>query len=79
MAIPTKIVSYDGTNVGRIYLRDVGQRNGLGGGGSIYELGQDQYINYGQDATLVQTGDVLLSIDRGVIKTFTEAGVLSVA
>jgi len=73
------VVTYDGTDVGRIYLRDIGQRNGLGGGGSIYQLGQDQYLSYGQDATLIETSDVLLSADRGVIKTFDDAGVFSVA
>jgi len=64
------IVKYDGTNYGKIYLGDVGQRNQLGTGKGVYSFGQDRYMHYGQDATFVSTGDVLLSQDRGRIKKF---------
>lgn len=61
------IVKYDRTDYGRVYLCDVGQRNGLGGGKGIYTLGQDRYISYGQDATFVKTGDVMMSAMVGRI------------
>lgn len=73
------VVKYDGTDIGRIYLRDVGQRNQLGGGLSIFRYGQDRYISYGQDATFIDTGDVLMSKDRGVIKTYETLGSFTVA
>jgi len=60
-------IKYDKTDVGPIYLRDIGARNQLGGGRGIYILGQDQYINAGADTTLALTGDVLLSSTKGVI------------
>jgi len=62
------VVKYDKTDIGPIYLGDVGMRNQLGGGRGLYVQGQDRYMHYGQDATLVQTGDVLLSADRGRIR-----------
>ena len=65
--MPT-ILKYDGTNIGRIYFGDVGQRNGLGTGRGIFSHGQDQYLSKGQDATLVTTGDVMMSIVEGRIK-----------
>ena len=78
MAIPTVVVNYNGTNVGRIYLDDIGQRNQLGGGKGLYTLGQDQYISYGSDATLVGTSDVYLSATSGRLKKYSDAGVLTV-
>jgi len=73
------VVKYDGTNYGSIYLKDVGQRNQLGGGKGIFVYGQDRYISYGQDATLVDSGDVLLSKDRGTIKKFETLGSFTVS
>jgi hypothetical protein len=55
------VIHYDGTNRGPIYLKDVGQRNQLGGGKGIYTQGQDRYVDYGTDATLIATADVVLS------------------
>lgn len=78
MPYGTTIIQYDGTNVGPIYLKDVGQRNQLGGGKGIYTLGQDQYIAYGSDATLLSTSDVMLSATSGVINTYEDAGSLTV-
>jgi hypothetical protein len=72
------IVKYDGTDVGRVYLGDVGQRHQLGGGKGLYSLGQDRYISKGQDATFVSTGDVLLSADRGRIKKMQTRGSFTV-
>jgi len=60
-------VRYDGTDYGKIYLGDVGQRNQLGTGRGIYSYGQDRYLSHGQDATFIDTGDVLLSANRGRI------------
>lgn len=74
MAFGKVIVHYDGTDNGPIYLKDIGQRNQLGGGKGIYTNGQDRYIHYGQDATLIATADVMLSCSvlgpdsTGVIK-----------
>ena len=73
MAFGRVVIHYDGTNRGPIYLKDCGLRNQLGGGRGIYVNGQDQYIDYGSDATLIATSDVMLSCsvngDRtGVIK-----------
>lgn len=62
-----------------VYLGDVGRRNGLGGGGSIYQLGQDQYLASGDSVDLVATGDVLLSIEKGVIAKLVDLGLLTVA
>jgi hypothetical protein len=72
----TTIINYDGTNVGPIYLRDIGMRNQLGGGKGIYVNGQDRYIAYGGDATFVSTSDVMLSMTRGVLKSFIDSSSL---
>ena len=68
------VVKYDGTDVGPIYLRDIGQRNQLGGGKGIYVIGQDQYLAHGHDATFMNSSDVVLSATSGVIKHYTDAG-----
>ena len=77
----TVIISYDRTNYGRVYLGDIGKRRGLGGAvAGTYTLGQDMYLSHisdttdltgKHDATFVKTGDVLMSIDRGMIHTMT--------
>ena len=68
----TVVVHYDGTDYGRIYLGDVGQRHQLGGGKGLYTLGQDQYMSKGQDATFIKTGEVLMSIYAGRIKSMVD-------
>jgi hypothetical protein len=78
MGYGTTSVAYNGTNRGSVYLRDVGQRNGLGGGRSIYVRGQDRYISYGQTALLVSTSDVMTSTMSGVIKKMADLGSFSV-
>jgi len=72
------VVQYDGTDVGKVYLKDIGQRHQLGGGQGVYTIGQDQYINYGGDATFLSTSDVMLSATNGVIKHFEDAGSFTV-
>jgi hypothetical protein len=72
------IVHTGSTGVGQLYLADVGRRNSLGGGASIYGYGQDRYINPGETIQLVATSQVLLSIDRGMLKTFSNNGTLTV-
>jgi hypothetical protein len=74
MAYGKTIVHYDGSNLGTIYLRDIGQRNGLGGGKGIYTLGQDCYVDYGTDTTFISTSDVMLSATSGVIAKYVTAG-----
>jgi hypothetical protein len=67
-------VAYSGTDYGRIYLGDIGQRNQLGNGLGLYHQGQDHYISHGQTLNLVTTGDVLLSANKGRIKKFVDKG-----
>jgi len=74
----TVIVRYDNTDMGRIYLGDVGMRNQLGGGKGLYTLGQDRYISHGQDATFIKTGDVLMSANVGRIKKFSDLGAFTI-
>lgn len=78
MPYGTTIVQYDGSNLGDIYLKDIGQRNQLGGGKGIYVKGQDRYMSYGADATFVSTSDVMLSATSGVIKAMEDAGAFTV-
>jgi hypothetical protein len=78
MGYGTTVVNYNGTDRGPVYLKDIGQRNGLGGGKSIYVKGQDRYISKGQTATLISTSDVMLSNTSGVIKKMTDLGSFSV-
>lgn len=62
----TKVV-YSGTDIGPIYLGDVGRRPGLGGGNSIYTTGQDKYIKSGETKRLLNTSEVQLSVDAGTL------------
>ena len=78
MGYGTTIVKYDRTDVGPIYLRDIGQRNQLGGGKGIYTLGQDRYLAYGHDTTLISTSDVMLSATSGVIRHYIDSSSLTV-
>ena len=65
-------IRYLGTNVGKIYLSDVGKRLGLGGGREGgYGYGQDQYIVWGETLILQATGEVLMSAADGVLKYFS--------
>ena len=74
----TVLVKYDGTDYGRVYVGDVGQRNQLGGGKGIYTIGQDRYMSSGQDATFIKTGDVLMSVFYGKIKSMVDKTSFSV-
>lgn len=66
-------VEYSGPNVGPIYLADIGVRYSLQGG--LYnKIGQDQVINKGDIIYLVQTGEVMLSIEKGALKTHSTDG-----
>jgi len=84
MAANRTTVAYDGTDYGRIYLHDIGQRNQLGGGKGLYVQGQDRYISHGQDATFISTSDVLLSAlyagydGTGQIKNMEDKGAFTV-
>lgn len=78
MAYGKTVIHYSGTNRGPIYLKDIGQRCGLGGGRGIYIKGQDMYIDPGTDATLVSTSDVMLSNTSGVIKKMVDLGSFTV-
>jgi hypothetical protein len=72
------VVKYDGSNLGRIYLGDVGRRRQLGGAANgIRTLGQDRYITWGQDATFMQTGEVLMSAASSTVSGYGVTGVHS--
>jgi hypothetical protein len=69
-------ITYTGTNVGKIYLSDIGKRYQLGGGregdyGSA--SGDDQYIIWGETIVLQKSGEVLNSVAYGVIKYFSQS------
>ena len=68
-----------GQTVGAIYLGDIGRRNSLGGGASIYGLGQDQYLHAGTPITVVATSDVLLSQASGLLAMFVTMGVITIS
>ena len=74
MAISRLKVSYLGTNVGKIYLSDLGKRLGLGGAQEgNYTSGQDEYIIWGEIRTYDLTGDVISSLSSGILAHFTDA------
>ena len=77
MGYGTTVVHYDGTNLGPLYLKDIGQRNQLGGGKNIYTQGQDQYIDWLSDTTLVSTSEVMLSATKGVLKSYADQGIVT--
>jgi hypothetical protein len=69
-------VKYTGTNVGKIYLSDIGKRYQLGGGqeGDYGNTaGDDQYIIWGEVLVLQKTGEVLNSMAHGVLQYFSAA------
>ena len=76
--VPKVTIKHNGNGVGQLYLADVGRRNSLGGGASIYEYGQDCYINPGDTKELVATSQVLLSVDRGILHTFSSGAYATV-
>ena len=75
MAVPKVQITHNGTNgsktVGTLYLADVGRRYSLGGSVGIYEYGQDRYLDVGATIQLVATSQVLMSVDRGMLKAFS--------
>jgi hypothetical protein len=74
MALNNVEISYVGTNVGKIYLSDLGKRLGLGGSqeGNYYG-GQDEYIIWGEIKVLDLTGDVVSSMSNGILAHFSDA------
>jgi len=70
-------IAYLGTNVGKIYLSDIGKRYQLGGGREgDYQShsGQDRYVIWGETKVVQKSGEVLMSMVDGVLKFFsTEA------
>lgn len=72
VADATVTLKYDGTNLGPIYLRDIGQRNQLGGGRGLYTHGQDRYVDWSGTYTLLRTQEVMESINSGVIGNFLD-------
>jgi len=67
------LIQYDGIDLGTVYLEDVGKRSQLGGG-IQHKLGQDIVLNPGDVIGLVNTGDVLLSKENGVLAEFGPTG-----
>jgi hypothetical protein len=64
------LVSYVGTDVGNIYLEDIGKRRQLGGGDQFIK-GQDIVIRKGDTVALVNSGAVLTSAELGILKTWS--------
>ena len=56
------------------YIEDVGNRPQL----KIFENGQSQYVAFGNTVDLIRTGAVELSLDRGDLKGYIDAGVLQI-
>ncbi len=69
----------NGAFTSRIYLGDIGRRNGLGGGPSVYGLGQDQYLDLGTPIVLQETSDVTLSIAKGTLYKLQAMGLITIA
>lgn len=65
-----------GDSVGSIYLGDIGRR--LDQTGTLEHIGQDFYLNPGDNLLIEETGEVLLSIEMGALKTFADLGVVSI-
>jgi hypothetical protein len=61
------------TDVGALYLQDIGVRPQLGRG-IMGKIGQDIVINPGDAIYLVNTGDVALSCAKGELFTFSNNG-----
>jgi hypothetical protein len=69
-------IVYNGTNIGKIYLSDIGKRYGLGGdmeGDYTSGTGQDRFIIWGETVILNKSGTVLRSWASGVLKFFSTA------
>lgn len=62
------------SNYAPAYIEDIGNRAQL----KIFELGQSAYVAYGNTIDLIRTGAVELSLDRGSIKKFIDAGILQI-
>lgn len=72
------LVAYSGTDVGAIYLEDIGKRKQLGGGDQAVK-GQDIVINAGDKIALVNAGGVVISSQLGILKTWSTANSEKVA
>lgn len=68
-----------GDEIDKIYLNDIGKRHALGGGANIYEDGQDLYLDPSDSVDLVETSEVLLSVNKGLIKRMVDLGVFTVS
>ena len=74
MSLNNLKVSYLGTNVGKIYLSDIGKRLGLGGAQEgNYTYGQDEYIVWGETKILDIVGEVVSSMSSGILAHFSNA------
>lgn len=72
MASKYTVIRYDGVNYGALYLEDVGVRPQLGRG-VMGTIGQDIVVNPGDCIALVNSGNVLLSREKGILKKFEDA------
>lgn len=64
------LIQYNGTDVGALYLEDIQQRSQLGAGRQRI-IGQDIVINSGDVIGVVNTGEVLMSEEKGILKRFS--------
>jgi len=66
------LITYRGVDVGALYLEDIQQRSQLGAGRQRV-VGQDLVINFSDEIALVNTGEVLMSEEKGTLKRFATA------
>jgi len=69
-------IAYDGIDKGMIELSDIGRRDSL----DVYSrhVGQDQYIRFGDEITLVETDYVISSAVKGMLKKLADEGIISI-
>ena len=63
------LVTYNGIDIGSIYLNDLSKRTQLGGA-IQWEFGQDIVISSGRSICFVTTGDVLASKREGTLHRY---------
>jgi hypothetical protein len=66
------LVTYSGTDIGAIYIEDIGKRKQLGGGDQAIK-GQDVVIRKGDTVALANGSGVVISAQLGTLKTWSTA------
>ena len=66
------LVTYSGTDIGAIYIEDIGKRKQLGGGDQFIK-GQDVVMRKGDTVALANGSGVVISAQLGTLKTWSTA------